>query len=248
MDHVQLRFNMVYNKICLMLPTYGRAKTYLPRFVETAEEMSTNICFSFCVNEGDMETINYLNGRKWKFEYEIIYENLPSPHLAKYFNLLYNNSKWNDNKEVVVSQMGDDMEFRTTGWDTKMLALINKHNGIGVFWANDDFIAREKMCVNLFVTRDFVEATEHKFMCELFAAEMIDYLWYKVGKYTQTLHFDPDIHIWHNHGSQKPDRTFMRLESFRKAAWVDGKVKAKVEAARIADILKKKGMVGNSIC
>ena len=153
-------------------------------------------------------------------------------------------------KETVVSMVGDDMQFLTPNWDIKILELINHYKGIGVFWANDDYIARERLCVNMFVTRDFVEATEHDFMCELFAAEMIDYLWHKVGKYTKTLHFDPDIHIKHDHQYSYPtkDDTFNRLQPLRDAAWIGGKLKAKEIASKIAEILKKKGMVGKSVC
>jgi hypothetical protein len=242
--------DMIYNKICLMLPTYGRCKTYLPKFLDSAEKTATSICFSLCVNKKDLATINYLDERVWKFDYEVIFEETEKPHLAKYFNLLYGKSKWKKDGSTVVSMVGDDMEFLTPNWDKKMLDLINKYNGVGVFWGDDDFIARERLCVNMFVTRYFVDATEHPFMCELFAAEMIDYLWYKVGKYTRTLHFDPNIIIKHNHmyKQENKDETFKRLEPMRKVAWDGGKIKAKDVAAKIAGILKAKGMVGNSIC
>jgi len=241
---------MIYDKICLFCPTYGRSKTYLPKFVESAEKNSNGICFSFCVNGKDVDTLKYITERKWKFPYEIIMEDLSKPHLAKYYNMIYNLSKWKPEKETVVSMVGDDMQFLTPNWDIKILELINHYKGIGVFWANDDYIARERLCVNMFVTRDFVEATEHDFMCELFAAEMIDYLWHKVGKYTRTLHFDPDIHIKHDHQYSYPtkDDTFNRLQPLRDAAWIGGKLKAKEIASKIAEILKKKGMVGKSVC
>jgi len=237
----------MWDKICLMLPTYGRTGLHLPRFVNSAEAMSSKICFSFCVNEKDTATLDYLKTREWKSEYEIILETLPTPHLAKYFNMMYNNSKWKTEDGVVISQLGDDMEFKTPGWDSQILQSINYYDGIGVFYANDDLWGREKCCINLFVTRKMVALTEYSFMHELFPAEMIDVVWHEVGRLTKTLHFFPDIHITHHHGSLNPDACFNRLQPFRKEAHIIGKAKAKEIGAKIAAGLLKKGILGNSL-
>jgi len=246
-------FNSDYKKIILMCPTYGRSKTYLPRYVETAVKTVSdpkNVDFMFCVNENDSLTEGAIRGFKYNgCAWSCVKENLPRPNLAKFFNLMYAHVL---DPGVVVTMMGDDMEFRTPGWDRRMLDLINSYQGVGVFWANDDYIARERMCVNMFVTSDFVHATERPFMDERFEADMIDYLWYKVGQYTKTLHFDPDTHIWHNHNTRKPaaawDNTFKRLAPGRAQGARVGKGEAKRIAAEIAEILKRKGLVGESIC
>lgn len=236
-----------YKKIILMCPTYGRSETYLPRYVDTALRTRTGglVELMFCVNKEDHGARKYLQTIPCK----VVVEDLPRPNLAKFFNLMYDEVR---DPGVVVTMMGDDMEFRTPGWDRRMLDLINAHKGIGVFWANDDYIARERMCVNMFVTSDFVHATERPFMCEAFEADMIDYLWYKVGKYTNSLHFDADTHIWHNHNTAKPsiawDATFKRLAPGRTQGAQVGKGEAKRIAAEIAETLKKKGLVGNSVC
>ena len=241
-------FKSDYKKIILMCPTYRRSDTYLPRYVETAVKTWTHglVELMFCVNKNDHATKCYLNS---KIECKIVEENLPRPNLAKFFNLMYDEVR---DPGVVVTMLGDDMEFRTPGWDRRMLDLINTHKGVGVFWANDDYIARERMCVNVFVTSDFVHATEHPFMDERFEADMIDYLWHKVGQYTNTLHFDPDTHIFHNHNTTKPaiawDATFKRLAPGRAQGAQVGKGEAKRIAAEIAEILKKKGLVGDSVC
>ena len=209
---------MRYNKICIMVPTYKRSKTSLPVFIDSALATATlkNICFSFCVNKKDTETIDYLSQRDWDYgtEWEIIYEDLIQPNLAYYFNKMYDETKF-DSSGTCVSMFGDDMVFKTYGWDEKFLNTINNYNGIGVFWADDNYIAHDQLCVNLVVTRKMVEATKHRFMCDLFHADMIDTIWMEVGKLTNTGHYLNDVIIQHNHSTKKPgeewDETFMRL-------------------------------------
>ena len=249
---------MKYDKICIMLPTYKRHGTYLPKFINTAIEMASdpkNICFSFCVNRDDTGTQCYLEElfhKKYRrVDYEIIIETLQKPNLAIYFNMMYNRTKFKDDS-IIVSQFGDDMEFRTKGWDTKFIELINSYDGIGVFWANDDYIAGYRCPVNLLVTRKMIGATGLPFMCELFTADMIDWIWGKIGKYTRTSHYLPDVHIFHNHNSGKPkeewDETFKRLRPEQDAARVIGKQTAKEVAVKAADNLKSKGFIGDSVC
>lgn len=245
-----------YDRLCAMLPTYGRSTTYLPAFLHSAIATAStprSVSFALCVNAHDEATKAFLRGFEWKgHEWEMVEEDLPKPNLAVYFNMLYNQTKTKRESGTVVTMFGDDMEYRTPSWDKRMLDLINAYQGVGVFWANDDWIAHERCPVNLFVARDFVEATEHPFMCELFAGDMIDYLWGKVGKYTRTSHYDPDTHIWHNHNGHKPkeqwDATFQRLIPSQQQGHAVGKEKAKQVAMEIADILKRKGLVGTSIC
>lgn len=181
---------MIYNKICLMLPTYKRSETSLPVFIDSAIEMANNpaaLRFSFCVNKKDFDTFGFIINYAWPegVEYEIIQEDSIQPNLAKYFNLLYDNTKFN-NPDTIVSMVGDDMEFKTKGWDLELLNLIQSYNGVGVFWCNDDYIAHENLCVNLFVTRKFVEATRKPFMCDLYHADMIDLVWMRIGVLTNT--------------------------------------------------------------
>ena len=240
-----------YNKIVLFCPTYGRSHNHLPSFISSAITCSSpeSTCFAFLLNVKDEASRRFIEEYDFgAYRHEVIFEDLPQPHLAKYYNQLYNETRTQSEPGTVVSILGDDMIFRTVGWDQRMLDLINAYNGVGVFYANDDFIAHEKMCVNAFVTRDFVAATEEPFACELFQAEFIDTVWHLVGKYTRTLHYDPDSHIFHNHGSARPDETYNRLQPFRNEAWKDGKRKSQEAARRIADRLIAKGLTGDSIC
>jgi hypothetical protein len=205
------------------------------------------------VNENDEETRKFLQGYDFKgHEWEIIYENLKKPNLGYFFNLIYDNTKTKEQAGTVVSMVGDDMEFRTDGWDRKILDLINHYNGIGVFFCNDDYIARERCCVNLFVTRAFIKLTMRPFMAD-FEAEMIDVVWTEVGKKTKTLHFLADVIIKHNHSTAKPkeqwDKTYNRLRLEQEKIHHDGgKAKAKKIGSVIADRLSGLGIIGDSIC
>jgi hypothetical protein len=242
----------MYNKIALMVPTLCRSETYLPKFINSAIEMSSPsiTSFVFCVNKNDDQTISFLKRKHFgDFKCDVVFEDLPTPNLAKYFNMMYDSTKLDENK--VVSMLGDDMEFRTPGWDQKIIDIINTYDGIGVFWCNDDYIAGERCPVNMFVTRKMVEATERPFMSEAYAADMIDYIWGKVGKYTGTSHYLPDVHIWHNHSTHLPadkrDVTFQRLSKIQIEAHKIGKQRAREIAHEIAVILISNGFKGNSI-
>ena len=85
-------------------------------------------------------------------------------------------------------------------------------------------------------------------MCEEFRAEMIDNVWMETGRITKTLHFLPDVHLFHNHGGKTPDETHKRVEPGRKEAWGIGKKRANAIGAEIGNLLLKKGVKGDSIC
>ena len=214
---------MKYDKINLMVPTYKRVKNgKLPRFIESVFKHTSdidNICFSFLVNYEDDETLNYLNNFKNSGPYmiQILQESERSPHLGKFYNHLYDNSRY-DKPKIIVSMVGDDMEFLTSGYDLAILNAINKCNGMGIVYCNDDFVQGKKLCVNLFTTRKLVEATRFPFMCEKFQAYYIDTVWMEVGKRLNLLHYLDHVKIKHHHMSAKKsnvDETAQRLQKVK---------------------------------
>ena len=246
---------MIYDSICVMLPTYGRSNSLLPRFVSsctaTASDLK-NLKFAFCVNQGDHDTYRYLKSLPWpnRDNVLIVQEFTKEPNLAVYFNILYNETK-KFGENCLVSMLGDDMEFMTPNWDRDIISLVNQYKGIGVFWCNDAYIAKERMCVNMFVSRMFADATEYPFMAEIFKGDMIDYIWRKVAKYTKTAHYLPNVVIKHNHNTSKPqnqwDSTFNRLRPAQAQGHQIGKEKAREIAHAMADALIRKGLVGDAI-
>jgi len=217
---------MIYDKICLMLPTYkrpGSIMTFVNSALRTADDWR-RIRFSFCVNEKDeiskqmiSEGLFFPDPDMW----EIIEESTDQPNLSLYFNLMYDKTRFNE-PETIVTMVGDDMVFLTKGWDTKVIETISANDGKAIVYCNDNYIAKEKLCVNLFTTRKVVEAQEKPFMCEYYHAEMIDVVWHYVGQMTNLLIYLPDVYIQHNHSTkqnkEKWDETFQRIAPIQAAA------------------------------
>jgi hypothetical protein len=205
--------------ICLMLPTYRRSDRLLPRFIDSALERAADpgrLRFSFCVNDADTETAAYLRGRRWPDAscWEIVVEDSRAPDLSRYFNLLYERSRFRD-PGTLVSMLGDDMVFRTPGWDAQILDAARRSGGHAIVHANDAYRTGSRICVNLFTSRGLVAATGKPFMCPLFDADMIDLVWMYVGTLTETLVYLPDTVIEHDHSTAYPasrwDETYRRL-------------------------------------
>jgi hypothetical protein len=173
---------MKYKDICLMIPSYMRVRNgRLPKIVESAVSCASShkmIRFCFCINERDDETAAYVKQlqESCPVETDVVIENLLQPNLSAYFNMMYDKTRF-DGAETLVSMLGDDMVFLTEGYDLAILKEINAYEGKGFVWCNDDYIARERLCVNLFTTRLMVEGTERPFMCPLFNADLIDDVW-----------------------------------------------------------------------
>lgn len=205
-----------------MIPSYKRIenlKTIIDSVYNTVNDL-TNICFTFCINKKDRESIDFLNEYFTnKNIYDIILEETRQPNLSKYFNMMYDRTKF---KDAIVTELGDDMIFRTKDWDIKIIDEINKYNGLRIVYCDDDFTAHDKCCVNMFTTREMVTATKNPFMCEFFHADMIDVVWYMVGLITGTLSYFENIKIFHNHNTRKEkdewDETFQRLVPVQNAA------------------------------
>lgn len=231
---------MNYERLCLMLPTYGRSKDRLPRFIRSAyDNAESAICFCFCVNERDEDTQRYLRETAWPddFEYDVIVEDSQQPDLAAYFNLMYERTRFNDDA-TLVSMLGDDMVFETAAYDQAILARANETEGRGVYWCDDAYIARDKLCVNLFVTRQLVRATRLPFMCPWYKADMIDVVWYETGRAAGLLQYIPEVVIRHEHSTalqkRSYDQTFRRLVPLQQAANDPARQRAGVAYARIA--------------
>jgi len=209
----------MYNKINIFLPTYKRVNNgKLPLFIESIKETvsnTENIMVSFLVNSNDVDTIDYIK-KITELKYHVLYENEIEPHLARFYNYLYEATPY---KDSLVTMLGDDMIFITKNWDSIILNEINKMNGFGFVWCND-LNQKEKLPVNLFTTREFVTATKHPFMCETFASYFIDTIWERLRKYGKYLN---DVIIQHKHYTltQKKDSTSLRLDNvkmdFKKA-------------------------------
>ena len=211
-----------YTRINLMLPTRQRVKNEkLPTYLNSAlNTMSSNdnVVFTFLIDEDDDQSNIYLTDFCKNYgldKTQIIVNSSKTPHLGHFYNRLYDETKFQDEK-TLVSMTGDDMEFITPNWDQEILASANRSKGLGIIYCNDNFVQRRRLCVNLFVTRTLVELTGKPFVCPWFAGDYLDDVWMAVGEAIGRLIYRGDIIIQHNHvDNDSPDievdQTYKRL-------------------------------------
>jgi hypothetical protein len=201
--------------------------------VSALDTAADHICFTVCVNHNDKETQNFLEVFPFERIYTVV-EDTTQPNLSYYYNKMYALTPW---KDAVVSMIGDDMLFKTSHWDKKILDEFNSHHGDLILYCNDGFMVQDKMCVNLFTTRKIVSAQKKPFMCERYQADMIDFIWFLTGKYTSLLKYRDDIIIEHRHHRKKPqeqwDKTFKRLVPLQNMSKTDEDMKYAIMYAAI---------------
>lgn len=207
---------MNYKSINLMLPTYRRIKCgrflkFIRSAIAQADDLN-NICVTILINEDDEESQEYFkNPIDITCDYQVLTTNLYPPSLAKFFNQLYNQTKFNS-PQTIVSMLGDDMVFITKGYDTAILNKINEVNGVGIVYCDDDHVQHEHMCVNLFTTRKLVSATGKPFMCELYPVDYIDTVWFSFSEKLGIKYYMNNIRIKHEHALGT--HTWLRLRDF----------------------------------
>lgn len=196
---------MIYDKINLFVPTYGRSETKLPKFIQsvldTADDLG-RVAFTFVVNTMDKATQEYLaRALDGVADYDVILEDTTEVNLSRYFNMAYEQTRFNE-PERLVSMMGDDMEFQTPGWDTLVLDWANWFDGIGLFFGDDCKGTGDSLAVHFFTTRKFVDAIAPlPFMCELFPVDDMDVVWDQTARIVGRRFYIDKLHIFHNHAT-----------------------------------------------
>jgi len=217
---------MRYDSINLMLPTRRRLAG-LKRFVHTAidkADEASRLYFSFLVDADDSPTMHWALGFQWNHKHVIIDHDTTGPNLSRYYNRLYDESAYSEER-TLVSMVADDMYFDSQGWDTAILNAVNARKGAAVVWCDDCYIQHEKMAVNLFTTRRVVDgACLGEFMWSRWRANMIDVVWTEIAKRTGIACYLPDVRLVHEHNSGKrvKDETHLRLSkhyTFAAGKW-----------------------------
>lgn len=260
---------MAYDRINLLIPTYRRCRktskktpegndlwegklvTCLQTSMESTELPTSEVIdYTFMVNEKDTATMNFLQWRMQGYKFQILTENEPTPHLAKFYNRLYDETKFNA-PGTLVSLIGDDMKFLTKGYDQRILAEVNKKVGCCFVYCNDAYMAGPNCAVNLFTTRKYVEATGKPFMRPDYKAEMMDKIYSRVGDVINVGVYLSDVIIEHDHEGKKPehlwDECFKRLTPIQRAAHAnpgkgDGSPDMHAYVNEIVKTLKSKGI------
>lgn len=129
---------------------------------------------------------------------------------------------WNicarESSEEIISMIGDDMEFRTMGWDSKILDEFSSINcPTDNFKMVHCYDGRHgaKIAVNAFVHRSYMDLTGY-FMREEFPVDKIDIWLQQIFSSFGRLKYRGDIHIEHKHWSFRKssiDNTVVRMRS-----------------------------------
>jgi len=116
--------------------------------------------------------------------------------------------------EDIISMIGDDMVFKTPGWDTMLLEEFKNmpKDQIQAIHCNDDCHGA-KLAVNLFCHRKYVEILGH-FMREEFKINWVDQWLHQMFSAFGRLKYRGDIMIEHRHwvlGKTPRDNTAIRM-------------------------------------
>lgn len=236
---------MIYDTINLMIPSYKRPsllRTVIDSAIATATDPK-NLCFTFLINDKDESYENF----NWPQPSCVLKENSNAPNLSACFNQMYSDTTFKS-ENVLVSMLGDDMVFKTQGWDTRVLAKINEANGIGIVHCEDTFCSHGACPVNLFATRKFINACNDSttiFMRPEFKRYWIDEIWGRVADLLHCNYFLPDVVIKHDHTSGKvsSDETYNRLQQVGDREMAGG-----IDIARSAIWPYVDMMVDNFVC
>ena len=111
--------------------------------------------------------------------------------------------------------IGDDMVFKTKGWDTMLLEEFKKlpADEIKAVHCNDDYHGA-KLAVNLFCHRTYAKVLG-KFMREEFMINWVDQWLHQMFSAFNRLIYRPDIMIEHRHwilGKTQRDNTVDRMQ------------------------------------
>lgn len=228
-----------YDCINVMVPTRCRVKNgRLPRLVNSlvrCTENPENVCLTLFIDVDDVESREYAARLPVPFAYDIMLNTYSGegPHLSRFYNAMYKGTRFNE-RETLVSMIGDDMEFLTEGWDSLVLSYANLMDGRCLIYGDDCFRQHENMAVHFFTTRDLVNATCHDFMWEMWRANMIDYVWTRIAQELGVLCYIPSLQIAHHHSSgvDGADATYHGMDQYRVfAAGRENLIKAYVDEA-----------------
>jgi hypothetical protein len=230
----------------MLLPTRGRSRGLLKAHFDSVMAMTedfTRICYTVLIDEDDEQTREFFGLADVPYYFRPVFtfrdciscnaiqnSEFEQPHLARFYNTLYENSCWREEPGTLVSMVGDDMEWRTRGYEHKILDACNARQGIAVVCCNDGFHHSRKRFVNMFTTRKLVNAMGATFMCPDFPADYIDDIWWMIADRIGAAVFLDDVMLYHDHASRRPqtdhDETCRRLrrvvsDSRRNLALID---------------------------
>ena len=209
-----------------ILPTFGRAKTHLPVFLNSLRETADapdDVHITAVVHHGDKETIDLLNS--WP-SISIVEENEKEPHLAFFMNLGYQNSKGD-----ILGYIGDDFCHVTPGWDSIVQDALTQ-NKWQLITGPDSYLGNEGCPTFFFCRRALVEAVG-EFVAPWMRKEGTDVMWARIMGPLNLVCWEPRLTFSHNHSTRfNSDDTFRRLQQVEAPNLNDKKFWAYVRKAQ----------------
>lgn len=193
-------------KISILMPTRKRPqrlKLILDNIAASCDDIS-NIELLFLADEDDTETISELYALKQKFiincDKNIIFSNM--------WNILYPEATGE-----LIMIAGDDIEFKTTGWDTTIRAVFAEHKDKFILVGTDDGIQHQNIAVHPFIHRRWVNTLGYV-LPPYFKYWYADNWLTDVAKAVGRFIYLPNIMIQHVHGITGRDETYIKNEGF----------------------------------
>jgi hypothetical protein len=128
-------------------------------------------------------------------------------NLARMSNTLYAASE-----EPIVGCFGDDVVFRTQGWDLAVRQEFQEDQSVLLF--GDDLLQKGRLATHFFTHRRVHDAFGY-YMNEKFRRIYIDTWWDQIYRSQKKIRYRPDLVFEHLHPSLNPER---EDELFRKNA------------------------------
>lgn len=121
--------NQFYGKLAILVPTKGRPQS-ITRLVESAIKTAidpSRVRFYFCIPADDYGSRNIIKAMNNLNIFIIDEQNDKEVNLSKFWNQLYEASRdWAD----YFGFYGDDVEFKTQGWDNQIVEEFEKHRDL----------------------------------------------------------------------------------------------------------------------
>lgn len=205
--------------ISILVPTYKRPQS-MEDFAFSVNNMTKNpekVEILFGINQGDDESIKKCIELKEKCKIGINYvtvQNHPSGkvNLSFLWNQIYDKTT-----NPIVGFFGDDVIFRTPGWDEEVRSeFLNDH--IKLISCNDVHVQKGRKAV-LFFTHKDVHDLVGMYMNEKFYRWFMDSWWDAVFQFCGKLIYREDIVCEHKlpiNFSERMDDTYRRMEGLQE--------------------------------
>lgn len=228
--------------IVILIPTKDRPHNIeaFCKAIDTVTANSDKVTVVFGIHDDDTASLAKINELKWlnkirvRSEFITRYED-GKVHLSHLWNQLYAKTT-----EPIIGFFGDDVLFRTPGWDTEVGKEFAKSKSIMVA-CNDVHIQKGRSATLFFTHRAFHEKAGYYLNMRFrrwYADTFLDVIYRNAGK----LIYREDIVTEHMHPNafpDKKDKVYMDMEGFKeddKKIWLDAQNRN--ELTRCVEILK----------